>query len=675
MTDEVNGSNDDILDIYKQESSQSKKGKLKIFFGFAPGVGKTYSMLQEARKKLDDGEDVVIGWIEDHDRIDTKNLTIGFEFIAPLNVIYHGTEIKEFDLDRALLRKPKLILVDELAHSNAQGSRHKKRWQDIEELLSFGIDVYTTVNVQHIESLNDAVERITGIRVSETVPDSVIESANQIELVDIPPEDLIERLRAGKVYPGESARRVEENFFKKVNLSGLRELSLRTTARHVDESWQGYLKTEGNEKSVTTDRILVCIDVNSSPTKLIRSGKRIADTLKAPWMVAHVESELRKNKTEQQQRSLHRVMHLAENLGATSISVSGISVAEELLFLIESQKVTHVVIGNTRRNWFKRLFRPNLLEYLLKNAKNCNFTVVDAPLGKPEDLEPDVKDSLVSDNSLRLGKSFEGYVQALSLLATFTLFSLLVIFDTHPVNILLMFILCQLLVSYGIGGGPAILTSVLSPLLFEYLFLEPYLSFASLTKSNGFTLFSMFFVGWIISYQSSNLKKQTLVARENERQALLLFHFTKFLAISKGVTRIAEIAERHLRHDLGLLSAIYIISDSGTLSLLKKSQNYKINEKDINVLEWVRFNNKPAGFGTDTLPSTEATFWPLKSSDKMVGVIGVKPVNKKTTMDSELNNLIETYTSLLGLALERTSNKKQITLGNLTDSYESDIRS
>jgi two-component system sensor histidine kinase KdpD len=377
--------NPDVLlaEVRKQEARQNR-GRLKVFFGMAAGVGKTYAMLEEARARAAEGLEVVVGYAEPHIRTETEALLLGMDILPYMLVEYRGATFKEFDLDAALARKPAILCVDELAHTNAPGMRHQKRWQDVAELLSAGVNVYTTLNVQHLESVNDIVERVTGVAVRETLPDSVLEQADEVELVDIAPEELLERFREGKIYRPEQAERAAKHFFTKGNLIALRELSLRTTAQRVDDQMQEYRRQESVPRVVpATERILVCVSPSPLSSRLVRSAKRLASGLKAQWVAAYVETPASAGLPEEDRRRVEQNLRLAEQLGARTVTLRGGNVAEEVVAYALAHNVNKVVIGKPQRpRWRDALF-GSVVDELVRRSGELDVYVITGEAEEP----------------------------------------------------------------------------------------------------------------------------------------------------------------------------------------------------------------------------------------------------------------------------------------------------
>src|SRR5881296_4617542 len=370
---------DALLARVQEEEARRRRGKLKVFFGAAAGVGKTYAMLEAAREQRDDGVDVVVGFVETHDRVETEALLQGLEVLPARAVEYRGSTLRELDLDGALVRRPTLILIDELAHTNAAGSRHAKRWQDVDELLAASINVYTTVNVQHVESLNDVVARVTGVVVRETVPDSVLEQAAEVELIDLPPDELLQRFKDGKVYVPEQAQEAVKNFFRKGNLIALRELALRRTAERVDAQMRVYMHEHAIGKAwPTAERLLVCVSPGPESARLVRAGKRMADRLGAPWVAAYVETPAQLRLPAEVRDRVTQTLRLAEQLGAETVRLPGEKMSEAILRFAHDRNVTKIVVGKPRRQLWTRILIGSIVDALVQGSGDIDIYVISA---------------------------------------------------------------------------------------------------------------------------------------------------------------------------------------------------------------------------------------------------------------------------------------------------------
>src|SRR5215813_7138056 len=461
---------DALLARVQEEETYQGRGKLKIFFGVTAGVGKTYAMLEAAHARRVEGVDVVIGWVDTHGRAETEALLHGLEILPRRPVAYRGTFLDTFDLDTALMRRPRLILVDELAHTNAPGARHPKRWQDMEELLDAGINVYTTMNVQHLESLNDVIAQITGVVVRETVPDSILEQADEVELIDLPPDDLLQRLREGKVYTSQQAEQASRNFFRKGNLIALRELALRRTADRVDVQMQLYRRDHAIAATwPTTERILVCVSPSPLAVRLIRAARRMATRLRAEWLVVYVETPAHLRLPAADRDRVVQTLRLADQLGAETVTLSGQSVSEELLTYARTRNVSKIVVGKPLRPRWREVVFGSVVDELARNTDDIDVYVIS---GEHDDSRPP---------STRLPEqSSDGpdYGWVLAVVVGCTVLDWLLFPFLEKANLVMVYLLGVTLVAMRRGRLAAIMASVLSVAAFDFFFVSPHLSFA-----------------------------------------------------------------------------------------------------------------------------------------------------------------------------------------------------
>ncbi|HWA55943.1 MAG TPA: DUF4118 domain-containing protein, partial [Gemmatimonadales bacterium] len=480
-----------LLERIRQEEARAARGRLKIFFGANPGVGKTFAMLEEARAKRAEGMDVVVGLVETHGRQDTAALLSGLEILPRRTIEHRAVTLTEFDVDAALARRPTLILVDELAHTNAPGSRHERRWQDVEDLLAAGISVYTTLNVQHLESLNDVVAQITGIQVRETVPDEVFDGADDVELADLTPEDLLRRLQQGKVYLAEQAERAGEGFFRKGNLIALRELALRRVAERVDAQMRGYMRDHGiREVWPAGERLLVAVSDHASAARLVRAGRRISSTLKCEWIVLHVETPGTAGLSDAGRAHLVETLRLAEEAGAETATVPGHQVAEEILAYAAAHNVTRILAGKPRgSSWRGRLF-GSTVDRLLRGSGDIDVYVI---TGDPEQAEPRTRPAPPRPAPLR------EFGFALLTVAACTVLGWLVFRRLSITDVAMVYLLGAMVVASRCGRGPSLLNAILSIALFDFLFVPPFFTFEVSDLNYILTFGTMLVVALLLS--------------------------------------------------------------------------------------------------------------------------------------------------------------------------------
>ena len=636
---------EEILSQVQQEENAELLGKLKVFLGAAPGVGKTFSMLEAARLKQEEGLDVVVGVVETHGREETQERLAGLEVLPRKKILYHNVELPEFDLDAAIKRAPALILVDELAHSNAPGSRHVKRWQDVQELLACGIDVYTTVNIGHLESLNDVVSQITGITIRETIPDSIIEKAASVELVDLPPEELIERLKDGKVYFSDQARIAEKNFFKIGNLTALRELALRMTAERVNAQVQARRGQEPDGKTwPTTERILVCVGPGPGSAKLVRAAKRMAAALRAEWTAVFVDSARRISSPAFRDAAIEN-LRLAEKLGSETITLTGMDVAEEIVSFARSKNVTKIIIGKNAKKSFKDFWKgPDLLDEVIRKSEEIEVCVV---MGSPE------KTVKKTPEEAREKLSLVNYGIAFGIFILCTLVSFLVYAHLSLINIIMIYLLGTVVVASRGERWVSIWMSVLSVLAFDFFFVSPRFNFAASDGQYVLTFLIVLAVSLLISHLSSAIRRQADIAQINERRTAALHGLSRRLAVAIGIENILSVAVPYLTEVFDGSVAVFLPDSKGNLALREAApKEEKADAKELTIAQWVYDIGQSAGFGTQTLPFLDAIYLPLKGANSSVGALRLKPKDKNRLLIPEQLFLVEAFSNQIALALE-----------------------
>src|SRR5215510_4179628 len=582
---------DALLARAQEEEAKKSRGRLKLFFGAAAGVGKTYAMLEAARELLADGVDVVVGCVETHGRAETEALLDGLEVLPPRLEPYKGTTLREFDLDAALARHPTVMIVDELAHSNATGSRHAKRWQDVMELLDAGINVYTALNVQHLESLNDIVAKITGVVVRETVPDSVVERADEIELVDIPPDDLIQRLQEGKVYVPQQAREAIHNFFRKGNLIALRELALRRTADRVDAQMQAYMRDHAIAKTwPVAERVLVCVSPSPQAGQLVRAGRRLAMRLGAEWIVAYVETPASARLPQADRDRAVQTLRLAEQLGAETVTLSGPTMSEEILAYARARNVSKIVIGKPARALWKRILLGSIVDALVRGSGEIDIYVVsgdkEAPAARPARRRPDETE-------------WRGYAEAVGAVALATGIAWLMFPYFGLSNLIMVYLLGVVGVAARRGRGPTTLTSVLSVATFDFFFVPPFFSFAVSDTQYVITFAVMLAVALVISGLTVRIRAQAEAARDRERRTAALYAMSRELANTRGVDGLLATAIQHIVEVFPAEVAGLLPDGSGRLTERPiPAATLKSDAAELAVAQWVFTHGELAGLGT-----------------------------------------------------------------------------
>lgn len=625
------------------QQADSHRGKLKIYFGACAGVGKTYAMLQEAQRLRAQGLDVLIGVVETHGREETASLLRGLP-VLPRRATGRSRHA-EFDLDAALARHPAVILMDELAHTNVQGSRHPKRWQDIDELLDAGIDVITTVNVQHLESLNDVVGGVTGIRVRETLPDPFFDSADEIVLVDLPPDDLRQRLKEGKVYVGDRAERAIENFFRKGNLFALRELALRRTADRVDDQMRAWRDQQGRDRVWhTRDAILLCIGDDTGSEKLVRTAARLAARLGSEWHAVYVETPRLNRLPEARRRAILKTLQLAQELGAETATLSDPDEAQAVLRYAREHNLGKIVTG---RRPLRRWHRDSFATRLGKLGPDLDLLVV--ALDEPVGDAPALADARVTGDRWRL--PLRGVLMALLLCIVVTAAGrwLLAGFDTA--NGVMIYLLAVVIIALRYGRWPSVIATVMNILAFDLFFVAPTGTVAVSDLQYLVTFAVMLAVGVIVGNLTAGVRYQARVARYREQRARHLYEMAKSLGSALTPEDIAATSQRVIEVTLQARSLLLLPDEQG--ELVATGVATPGSEPDRAIARWSYSKGQPAGAGTDTLPAVPYQILPLKSGAHCRGLLVVEPQNLRQLMIPEQQRLVETFTVLIANALER----------------------
>lgn len=630
------------------EAGEDRPMPLKIFFGAVPGVGKTYAMLEAAHARRRAGTDVVIGWVETHGRPDTAALAEGFERLPPRVIQHRGLELREFDIDAALARRPGILLVDELAHTNVPGSRHSRRWQDVVELVEAGIEVWTTLNVQHVESQNDVVQTITGVAVRETVPDSVIDSAAEIELIDLPPDDLLQRLREGKVYVPAQAERAAANFFRKGNLIALRELALRRTAERVDAQAVSWKVEHGIAAPWTTrERLVVAVDGSPASADLVRAGRRMAARLRAPWTVVHVEDPGLAPRVRPDSEGVQEALALAQRLGAETLVVRGRDLVDEIVRAAEERNATRILIGKPQTSLRWRPFaRGSLLDALIRKSGAIEVLVTSG-----EEAEARRAPRPVASTKTPIGEYGFGFLVLIACtligLATRDLFTL--------ADQAMIYLLGVLVASSRVSRVPAFVCAILSIAALDYFFVPPFHTFDVNDVKYAVTFLVMLIVALSVSGRTVRLRELASESNERERRTASLFDMSRGFSAESEPTAVAELAVKHVQTLLGSDAVVFEADDQGGLLRLAGGESSELSsEREMAVARWVLENGRPAGHGTDTLPSSKGLFLPMPGAHGTAGVFGVALEGRADVLSPSQRQLLETYVSQTALALERT---------------------
>jgi two-component system, OmpR family, sensor histidine kinase KdpD len=646
-----------LLAKVKREELEARRGKLRIYFGSSAGVGKTYAMLVAARKLAAEGRAVLVGVVETHGRAETATLLEGLEVLPPRLIEYRGKTLPEFDLDAALARRPQLILVDELAHSNVTGTRHPKRWQDVDELLAAGVDVFSTLNVQHLESLNDVVGGITNVRVWETVPDKVFDAADEVVLVDIPADELLARLRAGKVYAHQAEHAVQ-HFFRKGNLMALRELALRRTADRIEGDVQAY-RVDQSIGSVwkTATALLTCVGPDADAERVVRAAARLAGQLNTEWHAIYVETPGLQRLAAAKREKILANLNLAQQLGATTAVIASAEIAESIIGYARTHNLSKLVIGRdpVRRLWPWQRSSGQKLALL---APDIDLIEVGrAEKSGRRDVRQDGRDSaplpaagdLESRNRAKLGRL--RYLWAAIGCVAVTLVSVPLAEHFDRSNIVAIFILAVVLVGVRLGRGPAALAAVLNVCAFDFFFVPPRFSFAVSDVQYLLTFCIMLAVGLITGQLTAGLRFQARVAAHREERAGALYEFARDLSGAVQVEQVVSISDESIRQTFRADAALLLPDGAGRLKATLPDAAGP--EVEIGTAQWAFDRGQPAGFGTDTLPGSEVLYIPLRAPTKARGVLAVKAHNRRLLRIPEQRQLLDTFAALIGIALER----------------------
>jgi two-component system, OmpR family, sensor histidine kinase KdpD len=644
---------DQLLARVQAEEARSARGHLRIFFGATAGVGKTYAMLEAARNVRANGADVVVGYVEPHGRIETERLLEGLERLPVLPVHYRGIIRQEFDLDAALKRKPAILIVDELAHSNIVGGtpapRHPKRWQDIEELLEAGISVWTTVNVQHLESLNDLVAQITGVRQRETVPDHVFDEADEVELIDLPVDDLIARLHAGKVYVPQEVSSAIERFFRKPNLMALRELALRRTTGRVEAAARAAMDPT-SRGYLARDRVLVAVGPDAQAEQLVRAGKRVADALDAEWTTVYVETPRLLKLSDADRNRRINVLRLAESLGAETVTLDGPSASSALAEYAQTRNATRVLVGTPKRHGWRAWLRPSTTHKLIANARN--FDVITIAPGERSQSEQERTGAAAVSASRPV--QWERYAWAFTITAISTAIAFVMYPHFELVNLVMVYLLGVTVSGLRLGRGPSVLTAIGSVLAFDFCFVPPQYTLAVSDVQYVVTFAVMLIVALVIATLMASVRQQTRVAGARERRTALLYAMSRELAATRGSGNMARVAVRHVAEVFQCLAVVLLPDASGKLRYPRDtSLDVSFRKADLAVAQWVIDHGKRAGLGSDTLPAANGVYLPLSGLQSTFGVLAVLPQNPRRVLLPEQSHLLETFAGQIALALER----------------------
>src|SRR5574340_1528337 len=642
--------------LKQAEVEGGSRGKLKIFIGYAAGVGKTYSMLEAAQQRKQEGLDVVVGYIETHKRAETENMLTGLEILPRKAVEYHGIQMAEMDVDAVIARRPALVLVDELAHTNTQGSRHPKRYLDVEEILDAGINVYTTLNIQHLESLNDVVAQVTGIVVRETIPDHVIDEASEIEVIDLPPEELLRRLREGKVYIPDQAARAIQEFFRKGNLTALREMSFRRAAERVDDQMRSYMRTRAIPGVWPAgERLLVCISPSPFAEKVVRTARRMADELNADWFVVYVEVATRPELNPENRTRIDEALRLAESLGAKARTIAGRSIEEAVLGYARKHNVSKIIVGKPVRPRWREMLKGSVVDRLLHASGDIDIYVIS---GKAEPAQPAVARDWQPHRPRRR------YFLSLVLVALGTALSVTLRGWVEPTNLVMIYLAIVVTAAVYLGRGPSLVAAVAGVLAFDYFLVPPYLTFSVSDTQYILTFFALLAVSLIISTLTVQVSEQAEAAIQREARATALYNLGRDLTSVTDPQRISQIVISHLHEALGREVAIFL-PESENVRAIASSSGYEADDNEVAVAKWAYEHDQPAGRGTDTLPAASLRCLPLRTASGVVGVLGIRPADSGTNLTPEQRQTMEAFADQAALAIERSKLAERVQQADL----------
>ncbi|MBI4869008.1 MAG: sensor histidine kinase KdpD, partial [Candidatus Wallbacteria bacterium] len=636
---------DALLRRVQADEARRGRARLKVFLGYAAGVGKTYKMLELAVAQAAQGVDVVIGLVETHNRYETGAMLLGLELLPRRRVPYKGTVLEELDLEAALARRPRVILVDELAHTNAPGGLHAKRWQDVLDLLDAGIEVHTTVNVQHVESLNDVVAQITHIRVRETVPDAILARADEIELVDCPSEELLRRLAEGKVYLAEQAARASEHFFRLGNLLALRELAMRVATRHVDEHVREYRQEHGVQSIWPSgERLLVCVGPAPGSARLVRAASRIAGDLRAPWIAAYVEGGAGPPLGGADRERLESHLRLAESLGAEVVRLTGASLGAAIVEHSRKHNVTRIVIGKPTRSRFRDVVFGSPLEDVVRQSGDIDILAISSAEGSGS--EPV---AATSGRPIR----WKGHLRAAALVGLATAGMLATGSFLSLPELVMLYLLVTMLVAVIDGYGPSLVAIALSVAAYDFCFIPPYFTFSVADARHVLTFFLMLAIGQILSGMVVYIRRQREDSRVREERTAVLHSLGRDLGSAIDREQIALVIAQHATDVFEAGAAVLLVGGEGRLApVTRAGPDVALEAAELSVARWVFEHGRPAGAGTETLPGARVTCWPLDTGTELVGVLALA-LPPGMRLEADMRHFLESFLRQSALALER----------------------
>lgn len=618
-------------------------GKLRIFLGYAAGVGKTYAMLEAAHRRQAEGADVVLAYVDTHHLPETEALAAGFETMPRRLATQQDITTDEMDLQAVLARKPDIALVDELAHVNPPDSLHSRRYQDVEELLSAGIDVYTTVNVQHIESLNDIVTQITGITVEDTVPDRIFDEADQVELIDMLPEDLLQRLRNGGIHIPDQGARMMHKLFRPGNLTALREMAMRQTARRIDDQMRAYMQTQSIAGPwAASERLLVCISASPLSTRLIRAGCRLAKELDAPWHAVYVETPSQMSISQDDRARLNQTMSLAEGLGAKVMTITGQSIADALIQFARQNNITKIIIGQPLRSRWQELIYGSVVSRLIKQSGPIDIYVMNSGADTP------------SVNPVRghahLKPHFNKYLQTVIVIALITILGSLIhmLLTLNPADLVMFYLAAVVIVALRLGYGPAVMTAFASVIVLNFFFVPPQLTFHVDEAEYLLTFVGLIVTGVVIANLTSRARQQTEAAQRRERETAQLYSLSRELVASVDLNAIIQTILEHVQQTFQSDAAIFLPQDN-ILNRRAASPGYQPDPDEQRIATWAFEHSRPAGASTQTMRTANARYVPLKTAQKTIGILSLM-VEEPVPLEKQ--RLIDAFATQAALAID-----------------------
>jgi two-component system sensor histidine kinase KdpD len=635
-----------------EQAAQEGRGRLKVFLGAAPGVGKTYEMLTQARQRKLEGVDVVIGVVETHGRVETELLTKSLERIPKKRIPYKGRVLAEMDLDAILQRRPKLALVDELAHTNVDGSRHPKRYLDVLELLAEGIDVYTTLNVQHLESLNDVVARITRVRVNETVPDSILDRANDVEVVDLTPEDLIQRLKEGKVYLPDAAERAAQNYFVPGNLTALRELALRRTAQRVDDQMVSYMRSHAIQGPWEAgERVLVRINERPGGVALVRYGRRLADRLHAAWTAVYVETPSAQHFSEAERDRVAEALRVAVRLGGQAITVPASNVADGVVDYAHANNFTHIVTSTTHRSWWATVLRRSTTYEIIRRAGGVSVHVV------PEQLARAMKGRVAAKpepTAFDAALDPKAHVGSMTMVAAALAFGLVLQFlHIGASNVGLVFLTAVFMSAITYGMWPALVAVVVSALAYNFFFLPPLYTFTIADPGNVVTVFFFGLVAIVAGNLAARVRAHAVLTRDRAAMTENLYLFSRKLAVVFSLDDLLWATSFQIAQMLKV-RVVILLPEGETVGVRAGyPPEDELDDADMAAAKWAWEHASPAGRGADTLPGAKRLFLPMRTGRGTVGIIGLDSDRPGPLLTPDQMRLFESLADQAALAIER----------------------